>query len=1224
MSLNKRLMSSQPAPFVASENFKVVTWTGNGSARSITGVGFKPDFVWIKDRSAANWHYLFDSTRGGNKPIFSNANNAESVNDNNGYLSSFDADGFSITSGSLGMVSLNANNNTYVAWCWKANGGTTSSNSDGSQTTTVQANTDAGFSIITGTMGSSGSSTFGHGLGVAPKMIIHKDIANANAWMVYHESLGAGKEVRLNETNAATSSTTPWGNTAPTTTVYTGGNGYIANAGANFVAYCFAEVENFSSFGSYTGNGSANGPIVETGFEPAFIMFKRTDGTAAWNITDNKRNLTNPRTSVLQGNATDQEYTDSSYAIDFLSNGFKIQTSDNGWNTSGSPYIYMAFAADPDTEAPTLASSFNIETWTGDATDNRTITGLGFQPNMVWYKTRTAANDHNLSDSIRGAAKQVRPNRNIAEQSATDLIKSFDTDGFTLGTGGDANASGADYVAWSWKADDNEPTIEEVTEDADAVAIYELNQNANDALGNYNGTVTGTANWTSSGKFNYAAQFDSWHINTGHNFSLANNSFSISFWFANSATGSTNSYVISTDGPETQNNHLLIGRRDSNGKLNFAFYANDLNSATDVTTDGTWQHWVCTYNASTNSRKIYLNGSLDASDTASADYQGTGNLEIGFGIYQGLGKVDQVRVYNKELNAKSVTNLYNETAAQNNTVNIGTKQTNSIEAIVSANANAGFSIAKGSGAGKITIPHGLSAAPNLVIKKGFSITEDWYVYHSAVGTGKYLSFNRNNGTDAPTTRADSFSSVTATSVTDDVTSADVEYIMYSFHDVAGYQKIGSYTGDGNNDRAVTTGFKPDFVMIKSTVGSDNWRMYDTRRGITGGGYLEPNRSDADDTSNAPNLTMTSTGFTITSGGVTAGNNANGNLYIYWAVAKNVPSNTTLANSFKAVTYSGNGGTQSITGTGFKPDLVWIKHRNEANDHVLTDSIRGRGLLYSNGNDAQNQDSQLTSFDSDGFSLAYNTGQNVKFNKSGGTYVAWAWKAGNTWQSNLDGTIASTINANTANGFSIAKWTGNGSAATVGHGLSSAPEMVITKRLSGASDWYTYHKDLNSGTNPAYNFIKLNSSDAEIVNASSGGSIWNSTSPSSTVINIGTSLSGSSDEYVAYCFHSVSGYSKIGSYTGTGATGNTVTVGFQPDFVMVKATGEAEPWFILDSARDTSNPRDNRLMPDSNAAEDDGSVHTMDFNSDNFTLNGTVGNGTNGSSKTYIYMAFKMN
>lgn len=199
--------------------------------------------------------------------------------------------------------------------------------------------------------------------------------------------------------------------------------------------------------------------------------------------------------------------------------------------------------------------------------------------------------------------------------------------------------------------------------DSSNISLYEFENNANDSIGSYNGTATGTVSYSTDSVIGtYSIEFSSGHINTGHNFSLANNSFSFSFWFANSATGSTNSYVISTDSAESTNNKLLIGRRDSNGKLNFAFYANDLNSATSVSTDGTWQHWVCTYDASTNARKIYLNGSLDASDTASADYQGTGNVEFGFGIYQAYGKLDQVRIFDTALDGDKVWKLYAEGA----------------------------------------------------------------------------------------------------------------------------------------------------------------------------------------------------------------------------------------------------------------------------------------------------------------------------------------------------------------------------------------------------------------------------------------------------------------------------------------------------------------------------------------------------------------------------------
>ena len=439
-------------------------------------------------------------------------------------------------------------------------------------------------------------------------------------------------------------------------------------------------------------------------------------------------------------------------------------------------------------------------------------------------------------------------------------------------------------------------------------------------------------------------------------------------------------------------------------------------------------------------------------------------------------------------------------------------------------------------------------------------------------------------------------------------------ISYCFHDVAGYQKIASYTGDGNNDRAVTTGFKPDFVLIKSTVGADNWRLYDTARGIDEGGYLEPNRSDADDTSNAPNLLMTSTGFTITSGGVTAGNNANGNLYIYWAVAKNVPSNTTLANSFKAVTYTGNGGTQSITGVGFRPDLIWVKRRDGTGNHYLQDTLRGlRSQISSNlSAAATTYSSNITSYDTDGFTLGTSTDNNG----NGQTFVAWTWKAGNTWQSNVDGTIPSITNTNTANGFSIVKYTGTGSVATIGHGLSAAPTFIIVKALvaTANSNWTVYHSSV--GNTKA---LKLSTNAAE----DDQDGYWNDTSPTATLFTVKdyAVVNESAKEYIAYCFHDVTGYSKFGTYSGTGSS-QTITTGFTPDFVITKKTNGTDNWRMYDSVRQNAQPFDEVMYPNLSDGEDDNTNGISGTTATGFTLG--TGNLSNNSGDTYIYIAFKMN
>ncbi len=310
-------------------------------------------------------------------------------------------------------------------------------------------------------------------------------------------------------------------------------------------------------------------------------------------------------------------------------------------------------------------------------------------------------------------------------------------------------------------------------------------------------------------------------------------------------------------------------------------------------------------------------------------------------------------------------------------------------------------------------------------------------------------------------------------------------------------------------------------------------------------------------------------------------------------------------NFNTVLYTGNGTTQSITSLDFQPDFTWIKQRNIPQNHRLFDSVRGAtNILSSSNTNAQGTNSQtLTSFNSNGFSL----GNNVAVNTNSGTYVSWNWKAGGTAVSNTDGTITTQVSANVDAGFSIVQYTAAGNQS-FGHGLSQAPELIIQKLYSTTSGWYVY-----SAPTGLQKYLQLNSTAA----LSGTDSSWITAVTNTTFT---ANWSGNSYSYINYCFHSVDGYSKIGSYTGTGATGNVQYVGFEPAFVMVKATSTSEPWFILDNKRDPNNPRDNRLMPDSTAAESNGSVHTMDFNSNNFTLNGTVGNGTNGSGQTYIFLA----
>ncbi len=318
----------------STDYFNTKLYTGNGSTQSITGVGFQPDWVWYKNRSATANHGLFDAVRGATKLIQSNATGAEQTVSG---VTSFDSDGFGIGSDSDG----NGNGNNIVAWNWKANGAG-SSNTDGSiNTTYTSVNTTAGFSIskYTGT-GSAG--TIGHGLGAEPEVIIVKKLNSSEQWFSYHKPLGNTGALVLNTTAAVANDAGYWNSTTPTSSVFSvTSNGSNNASGDTYIAYCFAPKTGYSKFGSYTGNGNADGAFIYTGFKPAFVIQKNTSVTQGWQLQDNKRLGYNPDNYLLQPH--DSAAESALQRIDLLSNGFKVRTTDAGQNASGNNYIYMAF-----------------------------------------------------------------------------------------------------------------------------------------------------------------------------------------------------------------------------------------------------------------------------------------------------------------------------------------------------------------------------------------------------------------------------------------------------------------------------------------------------------------------------------------------------------------------------------------------------------------------------------------------------------------------------------------------------------------------------------------------------------------------------------------------------------------------------------------------------------------------------------------------------------------
>ena len=333
------------ASTLANKNMDISLWTGNNTNnRNITGLNFQPDLNWTKARSVGYDGLIADVVRTAGKSLTPSSTAAETTNSGNGYISAFTSDGFTLTQGSSSIVSVNESGQTYVGWNWKA-GGAAVTNTAGTRTSQVSANTSAGFSIVTYTNQSSGVQTVGHGLGVAPAMIVVKFRSATSNWFVYHQSIGNTGGVFFDTTTGTITNSAYWNNTSPTSSVFTLGT--IWNSTATAVAYCFAPVAGYSAFGSYTGNGSTDGPFVFTGFRPRFVMWKRSDSTGDWVVIDSQRNTFNVGTRMLFPNLSNAE-TDVGAIMDFTSNGFKLRFAGGASvNESGASYIYMAFAETP-------------------------------------------------------------------------------------------------------------------------------------------------------------------------------------------------------------------------------------------------------------------------------------------------------------------------------------------------------------------------------------------------------------------------------------------------------------------------------------------------------------------------------------------------------------------------------------------------------------------------------------------------------------------------------------------------------------------------------------------------------------------------------------------------------------------------------------------------------------------------------------------------------------
>jgi hypothetical protein len=759
------------------------------------------------------------------------------------------------------------------------------------------------------------------------------------------------------------------------------------------------------------------------------------------------------------------------------------------------------------------------------------------------------------------------------------------------------------------------------------LAYYKLDNSATDETGTYDGTPT-DINYT-FGRFGQAAVFNgtSAYIDTGGSMVNSLTSITVAGWFY-TEPNTNYSYGLNFGQSGLDGDGISISRWNNTAAAGFGaytLYANIGSASLNgnyTLNENTWYHIAITWTGTT--LKFYVNGNLETTaTTASLSIPASGNSGyIGRFIanqsYNWKGDIDQVRVFQSALDSTQVTQLYNETAC------VYTCTTDTVD----------------------------YPTTNVAYYKLDNTAEDETGTYDGTPTNVNYAFGRFG--QAAVFNGSS-SKIDINSLATVLDAQSIVTVSFWFKSTStSLSGLFSYRGSASSavnmniylNRSVTG----DIGLDSSTSGAF------VLLGTYNGGYNDGNWHHVSSTINYTTgdfnvyvdntLRITGTNASISRGTATSvqlGANFNNQYFngdidqvrIFSSALTSTQVESLYnekpcadTSTFKTVLYEGNGSTQYVSNVGFEPDLVWIKQRNGSASHSLQDSVRGAGQNYNLYSDNTAYEGQygiygyLSSFDTNGFSVAVGSGSHTNANSS--TYVAWNWKAEgaavNIGVNSITGStpsIASDVSANTAAGFSIVKYTGNGtSGATVGHGLSSPPEIVIYKRLDSTANWIVKSTLLSTD-----NYLLLNTIDSS---ASDGGVFWNSTVPSSTLFTLGNSLSvnGSSASYIAYCWHSVAGYSKIGSYSGTGATGNIITgLGFEPVWLMVKRTDSSgNSWLIVDNKRIETNGNKSELFADTSSAES-GSGYNITFDSDGFTLNTTTTNA-NASGGTYIYMAFK--
>jgi hypothetical protein len=1228
------------------EGFSAVTYKGTGAANYIGGTGFKPDLLWIKNRTkSAEGHSLTDSVRGVGKNLKSNNTDAEETPSN--HISALNTDGFTV--GSEDSVGGNYN---YVAWNWD-----------------MGADTPTGFSAVTYTGSNTAAGRKVGNVGFSPDLVWIKRTNSADSHNIEDSVRGGGKEMRADSTNAEQDLSGQFGVNSFDSDGFTLiGEGGRTNNAYDYIAWCWdmgnTTVANTSgsintqvranptygqSIVSYTGSSSASTVGHGLSSAPEVVITKRRDDTGNWGVY----HTSNGATKYQLLNSTEAAGTTTAMWNDTAPTNsvFSIGT-DNDTNGSSKDYIAYCFHS--------VSGYSKFGTYTGDATTNhsKSVT-LGFRPAFLMVKKTSGTGNWVMVDNVRNPMsndvdKYVKADTNDAEATQSGELFKFTSTGFTIGANlGDVNANGATYIYMAFAG--GMDSISDYNTDGSIDSRVKANPTYGQSIVSY------TANGTSGATVGHG-------LNSAPEFIIAKRRNSTEDWgVGHTSLGWTKFIRLNTTGAEatatslwndTAPSSTLVTLGDSGiannsasttmimycfhsvtGYSKFGSYTGNGNaSGTSVTTgfepafvlvkglsgDMTHKHWTIRDNTRSpnndRTKGLHANKSeaeFDASNNAMA-FSSTGfQLK---GTDPGINENGIEYIYMAFADKREYAYWLDQSGNNNDwTSNNLTESDISVDSpsnnFATLNPNNPIFTGKTLSEGNLKVS---GSTVNQVGANGtiyINSSGKWYAeVVMTENAGGQPMIGLNDGTNTLGNRGLIFYNdgrkgqnggyVTYGSNTS-WTTGDIMGIAYNGDDNGGectFYKNGVSLGVAYTNLNTALGDTFTFTCQNNATGTTTFIWNFGQDSSFAGNKTAQGNQDGNDIGDF--YYTPPTGFLA-------------------LCTKNLPDATvTPSEHFNTVLWTGTTSVdRDITGIGFDPSLVWIKSRSDAYEQLWFDKVRGAGerLMSHNTNAESTNDSTLNAFITDGFTLGNGSSVDLSVNgNTSKTYVAWNWKANGSGSSNTNGSITSTVSANVDAGFSIVSYTGNGSAGqTIGHGLSKAPEMVIVKARSGnASHWIIYHKGIASDAETDYLYFNTNA-------AADYADYWNDTAPTNAVFTVDTdgSVNGSSINYIAYCFHSVDGYSKVGSYTGNGnADGTFVYTGFRPMWIMTKSTQRSEHWRIRDTVRDTDNPLNTHLEGSASGTEQTNASVDIDILSNGFKLRSSD-SGVNHSGEKWIWIAF---